>query len=190
MDPLNLYIEVVGGVGKSNPHFLSLLFNELILSAKDKPTEEDVRIAIKKVAPSIARTVHIKLNRNTLHGAMEARPDRICVSIQTSTKDNDLYSVIFADDEIPLALIPLDISGENQSHWNNTIAIIGHILPRRMREEWLGDLIEMRSQMLKEGWPRLWVNASTIGRLILLGWALIKIKVTDALSPEKKKKSS
>jgi transcriptional regulator of acetoin/glycerol metabolism len=59
------------------------------------------------------------------------------------------------------------------------VNLLGHILPRNQREEWLGDLKEARLSLLSNGWSRWIVAVITLLRLCLLLWSLLRIKYQD-----------
>ena len=64
-----------------------------------------------------------------------------------------------------------------------------YLLPKHVREEWLGDLEEVRQEMLKAGHWRISVALITYARLGLLLWSLVRIKLSDLVpgknTPEK-----
>lgn len=59
------------------------------------------------------------------------------------------------------------------------VSLLGHILPERQREEWLGDLKEARASLIYYGWSRWVVALMTLLRLCLLLWSLLRIKYQD-----------
>ncbi len=62
-------------------------------------------------------------------------------------------------------------------------SLLAYFLDMERREEWLGELIEARCDMLHEGYPRWAIFLVTFGRLFLLGCALLRIKYQDIVLP-------
>lgn len=59
---------------------------------------------------------------------------------------------------------------------------IAYLLPKKRREEWLGDLYEINQEMLHKGYPRLFVSITAIVRTIILIISSCKIKLLDFFS--------
>src|SRR5712692_10828769 len=59
------------------------------------------------------------------------------------------------------------------------VSLLGYLLPKRQREEWMGDLTEARFELLEQGWRRWALVIVTLGRAFLLAWSLIRIKYQD-----------
>jgi hypothetical protein len=68
-------------------------------------------------------------------------------------------------------------------HWHllemRCVSLLAHILSRDAREEWLGDLQEARRELIASRYTWWAVSLITWGRVVLLGWSLIKIKYQD-----------
>jgi hypothetical protein len=54
------------------------------------------------------------------------------------------------------------------------VTLLAHILPERDREEWLGELTEMRCNLIQEGYSRWSISFITWMWVLYLGWTLIK----------------
>jgi transcriptional regulator of acetoin/glycerol metabolism len=59
------------------------------------------------------------------------------------------------------------------------VNLLGHILPQRAREEWLGDLKEARRNLLLQGYPNWAVMLITITTAAVLVRSLLRIKYED-----------
>jgi hypothetical protein len=70
-----------------------------------------------------------------------------------------------------------------REHWHilemRCVSLLAHILPRDAREEWLGDLEEARHELVTSHYAWWAISLITWGRVVLLGWSLIKIKYQD-----------
>lgn len=73
--------------------------------------------------------------------------------------------------------------------WNSRIVTAAaFLLPKKTREEWLGDLQESMHELTANGYPR-WVRILiTSGRIGLLCYALARIKLCNLVSPGKRKR--
>jgi hypothetical protein len=65
---------------------------------------------------------------------------------------------------------------------------LSYLLPKDDREEWLGDLVEARHELLKAGYPRWIASLITVAKSGLLVWSLIRIRYQDLVSPSVRKK--
>jgi hypothetical protein len=65
---------------------------------------------------------------------------------------------------------------------------LAYLLPRDDREEWLGDLVETRHDLIKEGYPKWVASLITVAKSGLLVWSLIRIRYQDLVSPAERKK--
>jgi hypothetical protein len=54
------------------------------------------------------------------------------------------------------------------------VTLLAHVLPQRDREEWLGELTEMRCNLIQEGYSRWGISCITWMWVLYLGWTLIK----------------
>lgn len=72
-----------------------------------------------------------------------------------------------------------------ESRWIGFLKGLSYILPKRCREEWIGDLFESRVELLQNGYRKIWVNLITTSKMLLLLTVLLKIKLSDFLSPGK-----
>jgi hypothetical protein len=54
------------------------------------------------------------------------------------------------------------------------VTLLAHILPERDREEWLGELMETRCDLIQKGYSRWGISFITWMWLLYLGWTLIK----------------
>ena len=55
------------------------------------------------------------------------------------------------------------------------------LVPRRIREPWLGDLREDRSNMARAGAPRWYIEACTVSQLLVLAGQILRALVVDAV---------
>ena len=68
--------------------------------------------------------------------------------------------------------------------WESRIVTIAaYLLPRKTREEWLGDLQESIHELIRAGCPRWMRILITSGRILLLCYALAWIKMRDLALP-------
>lgn len=65
---------------------------------------------------------------------------------------------------------------------------LAYLIPKDDREEWLGDLVEARHELLKAGYPRWIASLITVAKSGLLVWSLIRIRYQDLVSPSVRKK--
>lgn len=56
---------------------------------------------------------------------------------------------------------------------------IAYLCPKERREEWLGDLYEVNSQMIQQGYPRWLINIVDGGKALVIALSAIQIKITD-----------
>lgn len=60
---------------------------------------------------------------------------------------------------------------------------IAYLFPKDDREEWLGCLTEMHYELIEqEHYPYWLVNAITVGRILLLVWSAVEVKVLNLIS--------
>ena len=60
-----------------------------------------------------------------------------------------------------------------------------NILPREMSEVVKGDLIEIREEMKNEGHSNAWINFTSFGKIVLVIFATLKIKLSDFVHSKK-----
>ena len=65
---------------------------------------------------------------------------------------------------------------------------VAYLFPAERREEWLGDLYELNREMLHKGYPRWFVSIINMGRTVILALSAIKIKLSDFISLEVKRR--
>ena len=65
---------------------------------------------------------------------------------------------------------------------------IAYLFPEERREEWLGDLYEVNSEMFHKGYPRWIVNLNNLAKTVILVLSALKIKLSDFLSVGKAKR--
>jgi hypothetical protein len=68
------------------------------------------------------------------------------------------------------------------------VSLLAYILPKRAREEWLGDLQEARCDLIGKGHSQWVIKLITWGRVLLLGWSFLRIKYQDLLSSKSKER--
>lgn len=56
-------------------------------------------------------------------------------------------------------------------------SVLAYVLPMEYAEEWIGDLHEAGKKLSDEGYPRWVRTAITLGRVLLLIWSLVRIKM-------------
>jgi hypothetical protein len=61
-------------------------------------------------------------------------------------------------------------------------SVIAYILPTDYAEEWRGDLREATQKLTEEGKPRWACALITVGRILLLIWSLVRIKIDLVLA--------
>ena len=80
-------------------------------------------------------------------------------------------------------------SGARQITWQSRlVTIAAFLLPKETREEWLGDLQESIQELIYRGYPRWLRIVVTSGRICLLCYALVWIKLRDLVSPGKRRR--
>lgn len=80
-------------------------------------------------------------------------------------------------------------SEDRETDWfEGKLQSLCSILPKKHREEFLGDLNEIRNSMKVVGHEKWWINLVSILKFIPLIKATLEIKLSDFLDPEQKTK--
>jgi len=70
---------------------------------------------------------------------------------------------------------------------NLQLKFFTYIVPKKYRDEFLGDFLEQRLKMKEERQPNWFINLVSIGQIFFVVVAMLKIRLWDWIDPEKEK---
>ncbi len=92
-----------------------------------------------------------------------------------TVKDLDNLKIIQKHDPKPLKFNFLE----------KILGFTSFILPKKIREEFIGDIRETRKEMLKKGFSKLAINAITFFRICSVIWSAFGMRLSDLFESEK-----
>ena len=163
----------------------SLVKGEAYLEIEDY----DLLVAIKE----------IQLNMQRLERIASITPEevkKVVEELVAKENVNDLIECATAEVEIleKISKLQKRFRKYKKHHYAETWASrwiaspIAYIFPEERREEWLGDLYEVNSEMLRKEYPLLVINTINVWKALILVFSALQIKLANFLSIASPKK--
>ncbi len=93
---------------------------------------------------------------------------------------------------IALILAYFTVKKRAKTSWKSSnsafqLKFLTYMIPKKFREEFLGDFLEQRIKMQEEKQPNWYINLVSCGQIFFMVVAMLKVRLWDWVDPEKEK---